>query len=364
MNAYLLFLTVLVFLFNFATPFVQRHPTSYTMTMQSKHHLDADAVYTKARIDYSAVNNYIKAHYNISQYFDHDDCIETIYDGRRKQEACRSERAMLKETGLAIVESLIPTCQMDWSESGSVQQHYLPELERVIKELFAEKIIHISFWNPMMRGESLEISRERNRKHTPTANIASLVHIDTDVGAYENIDQLIAIIKNNRMQYKSMLSSSSLDDLADIITRKRKRFAILNFWRNIGEAPVTRAPLSIYSPRYDGNAAFPNATPSAEKSKWYMYPLASKDEVIVFYQYDRERSQPSDLFHCAVEEEGKILDHEHRRTSFDIRAFIVFDEEVSPPSDRFTADRTRPMLSLEESGCFCDEQAAKRNIEY
>ena len=86
--------------------------------------------------------------------------------------------------------------------------------------------------------------------------------------------------------------------------------------------------------------------------------------MIVFYQYDRERNQPSDLWHCAIEvEENEESDCVHRRKSFDIRAFIVFDEEVSSIDDRFSPERTRPMLSFEESGCFCDEQAAKRTQE-
>ena len=70
--------------------------------------------------------------------------------------------------------------------------------------------------------------------------------------------------------------------------------------------------------------------------------------------------QPSDLWHCAIEVEEKESDSVHRRKSFDIRALIVFDDEVSDNHDRFSPERTRPVLSFEESGCFCDKQAAKR----
>ncbi len=344
---------------------LQRH----AIAMPAKQCFDEsniDTILTKARVDYSAANDYIHAHYNTirsSQYFPHNECIETIHDGRRMQELMyRNEREMLKENGLAIVASPMPqTPQIDWSERDSVQRYYLPELERIVNKLFPEKIIHLSFWNPMMRGELLEISPQRDQLHTPTANIASLVHIDTDVGAYESIGEVLAIIANNRIRYdSSTLSSSRLEDVADLIVSGRKRFAILNFWRNIGETPVTRAPLAIYSPRYDGDVAFPDAVLNVDKSKWYIFPNATKDEVIVFYQYDRERNQPSDLWHCAIEVEEKASDSvPHRRKSFDIRAFIVFDEEVSE-NDRYVPERTRPILSFEESGCFCGEQAAKR----
>jgi len=327
-----------------------------------------DAMYTKAKIDYSAANEYIQAHYNISQYFPHNNCIETIHNGRRLQESYHDEREMLKENGLAIVTSPMPTTPINyWSERDSNQQYYLPELENIIiNRLFPEKIIHLSFWNPMMRGESLELSRHQDQLllHTPTANIASLVHIDTDVGAYEKIQDVLAIIDKNRVQNDSSVpSSNTFDEVANAIVSEKKRFAILNFWRNIRETPVSRAPLSIYSSRYDDgdDVAFPDAAPNTERSKWYMFPNATRDEVIVFYQYDRERNQPSDLWHCAIElEENESDDCVHRRKSFDIRAFIVFDEEVSSRSDRFSPERSRPILSFEESGCFCDEQAAKR----
>ena len=334
-------------------------PSSPIPMMQRR---NRHTMYTQARVDYSAANEYIQAHYNISQYFHHNDCIETIHDGRRLQESCHNEREMLKENGLAIVASPMPKTQIIWSERDSVQQCYLPELERIINKLFPEKIIHLSFWNPMMRGESLEISRQRDQLlHTPTANIASLVHIDTDVGAYDSIEEFLAIIDNNRVQNDSLASSSSvIEDVTDDIVSGRKRFAILNFWRNTGETPVTQAPLSIYSSRYDGDVAFPDAAPNVEDSKWYMFPNATRDEVIVFYQYDRERDQPSDLWHCAIEVEEKESDSVHRRKSFDIRALIVFDDEVSDNNDRFSPERTRPVLSFEESGCFCDKQAAKR----
>ena len=158
----------------------------------------------KARIDYSAANEYIHSHYNISQYFEHDCCIEEIHDGRRIQSLYCNEREMLKEYGLAIVNS--PISIIDWTKKDSIQKHYLPELERVVNKLFPEKIMHLTFWNPMMRGESLSIPNNsghgnhhnNNNLQTPTANIAPLVHIDTDIGAHENIEEVLAIIENNR----------------------------------------------------------------------------------------------------------------------------------------------------------------------
>ena len=94
------------------------------------------------------------------------------------------------------------------------------------------------------------------------------------------------------------------------------------------------------------------------------------EEVIVFYQYDRNMLQSSDLWHCAISpaarEQTGQTNHAAQlepRRSFDIRALVVLDETVSRDPDRFSSDRTRPILTFEESGCFCDEQAVKRTEE-
>ena len=139
----------------------------------------------------------------------------------------------------------------------------------------------------------------------------------------------------------------------------------------------------------------------------------TNDEILVFYQYDRLATQPSDLWHCALslpveDDDGSFnsaqdnndangnsnsyIDYfntttnnnterssshlrvndasttittssSSSRESFDIRALIVFDEVIDYANDRFHPERVRPVLSIEESGCFCDEQAFKKRTQ-
>ena len=394
-----------------------------------------DMPWSEALIDFSAVHEYMKAHYNQSEYFAGKviDCdveagpcpaMEQIYDARKIQQKQYSsqEREMLRDYGFALLHS--PTkmntntntnphthTQSDWLDWKNIQKTHLPELQDILSVLFPNKIMHC-FWNPMVRGESYEISRsqeEEGNTEVPTANIAPMVHIDTDIGAYENIDALLNLVENNKMQVMatpthggevgivsdngtctngdcgSVESTFDADIFADAVTRGKKRFAIINFWRNIGDAPVTRAPLAILSTKYSNHdndngdktkGAFPDAAPDLTQSKWHVFPNVTRDEVIVFYQYDRLISQPSDLYHCAISSNrdqdnvtGNVIgrdgsdhgDDQSGRVSFDIRALVLLDEEVPLELDRFNPMRTRPILSLEESGCFCDEQAEKRN---
>lgn len=326
-------------------------------------------------VDYSAANEYIRAHYNQSQYFEHegDSLVDhQIYDGRMLQSHYENEKEMLNDNGLAIIQSPLST-DIRWLEAEDIQQLYLQELERIVHKLFPTNLINYSFWNPMLRGETLNISRQESssvRKCIPTANVASLVHIDTDVGAYESIHELLDIVEKNKVSRMSSQNNMTVKEVANEIIHNKKRFAIINFWRNIGDTPVSSSPLAIMSTRYNSTNqkhhqpnAFPNAKPNTEESKWYVFPNATKDEVIVFYQYDRNVLQPSDLWHCAIStrsSSGKDETMSPPRKSFDIRAFVVFDESVPNELDRFNSDRTRPVLSFEESGCFCDEQAEDR----
>ena len=341
------------------------------------HDMDAPVIHNVS-IDYSAANEYIRAHYNQSQYFEHEGDTSVdhqIYDGRILQSHYENVKEMLNENALAIIQSSLST-DIRWSEAEDIQQLYLQELERIVHKLFPTNLINYCFWNPMLRGETLNISRQESssvRKSIPTANVASLVHIDTDVGAYESIHELLDIVEKNKVSTMSSQNNMSVKEVANDITHNKKRFAIINFWRNIGDTPVSMSssPLAIMSTRYDNTQqhhhhqpnAFPNAKPNMEESKWYVFPNATKDEVIVFYQYDRNVLQPSDLWHCAIStrsSSGKDETMSPPRKSFDIRAFVVLDESVPNELDRYNSDRTRPILSFEESGCFCDAQAEDR----
>lgn len=329
-------------------------------------------------MDYSGANEYIQSHYNQSNYFPANQSNENIHNGRNlliqythknKNVDSSNEVEMLHDHGLTLIPS--PSNHSNWNDLQEISQNHLPELERIVSNLFPNNIMYC-FWNPMVRGNEYNISRDENKSiSTPTANIASLVHIDTDVGAYESLDDFLSLIENNQICHKnSQKSAPSFDKPAfmNAIGQENKRFAIVNFWRNTSDDPVECYPLAILSTRYDTShtamaMSFPDAMPDMNKSYWYLFPQVTKDEVIVFYQYDRLMTQQSDLWHGAISiDEGNTVGSKRitRRESFDIRMLIVLDEQVPPELDRFHPYRKRPILSLEESGCFCDEQAEKR----
>jgi len=348
----------------------------------SKTRCHGHSPWREVEIDYSAANEYVDAHYGenspSSPYFHRcvtdsssdlsstsNRVVEPIFDARKgiydhDLEGYRT--ASLPLCGFSLLN--LPSDVTDWNAIDQIQHVYLQELEVCIPSIFPGKQTrHVEFWNPMLRGEDYTIQRDYDDTSMSTSNVASTVHIDTDIGAFESLDEIVGMVENNRVATRTGGTDDfSRVDIIDSISNGH-RFAIVNFWRNIDPRPVESAPLAILYTKYQSSSmvatkrgSFPKYAPDPTRSLWYTYPSMTKDECLFFLQYDRLLSQPSDLWHCALSNQSSKVP----RRSFDIRALIVFDEKVPREIDRFSVDRPRPILSLEESGCFCEDQAASR----
>ena len=409
--------------------------------------------WTNAIIDYSGANEYMESHYgnhpllksaiwatSSAPYFfrnisEGDKVLEPIYNARELQfldentnllatnkstvlnstkNTFSRHREILKKYGMTLVDS--PTTVVEWSNKKIIEDVYIKELENLLSTLFPSEIEMYCFWNPMLRGELHELSPPQQQRHSdtqarqkrddipedkelpiPTANVASAVHIDTDVGAYDSLESFLKIVRANEVKRQGDAEPFNGNKYQNAISNEKKRFAVINFWRSTNrETAVTTSPLAILSTRYEDEgrrrintnssssrttktknfsdfSAFPVSRPDLDQSKWYSFPNMTNNEVLVFYQYDRLGTQPSDLWHCAISVEIECAEgsgvnsnpglkrRKAPRESFDIRALIVFDEVVNSDEDRFHPERIRPLLSFEESGCFCDEQAISRD---
>jgi hypothetical protein len=309
----------------------------------------------EAKIDYTAANEYIDAHYGNQRtpYFAASQVLEPVFDARKGVYDDQSESwtsPTVKSTGFTLIQA--PTKTTDWNDMSHVRDNYLPELRRIIETTFeGSDISHVFFWNPMHRGEELTPTKEEGV--TPTASVAGAVHIDTDVGAYDDAESVVRHIEMNRIDTDSF----PRDELVSAL-KARHRFAIVNMWRNVGPDPVARAPMGLLATRYEGPGAFPEAVHDLARSRWYTFPEMKPDELLLFRQYDRDKSTISDFWHCALKGIGDPS--APPRQSFDLRCFIVFKEQVPDSRDRFGANRVRPHFTYEESATFCSEQGEKR----
>jgi hypothetical protein len=271
--------------------------------------------------------------------------------------------ASLSTCGFALCQS--PTTVTQWSHLDQVRDRYLPELAKVIREAFSAedgpRVSHLVFWNPMLRGEGFKPDEEEegSQQRTARSGIAAMAHLDTDFLVFDGqTDEVVRLVERNRVE--SLMEAQPPPgaplvgrgrELADMV-QGHKRFAVVNAWRNIDPSdPVCRAPLAVLATRYAAGetAVVPEASPCASRSRWYTFPRMAADEVLLFMQYDRSVEGPSDVWHCALPEmaEGSNPDALPPRRSFEVRCFVVFDEDVPPSKDRFSGDAVPRVTRLE-----------------
>lgn len=319
-----------------------------------------------ASIDYHAANEYVEAHYGNSTakqnrlYFARSRAEEPIYNARTgvwNYDDKRQQHATMEYCGFQLMRT--KSLNIDYRDLEKVRQQYLPEMRLLLDNAYGtQNIRHVIFWNPVWREGDLEQVRHGDQMQTPTSHFVSTVHIDQDIGAYESAQDLVDLFAKNHMHGNDY--NIETRHFREAI-QKGHRFAICNFWKNTGSGPVQSAPLALFSVRYtEPLMAFPEMAPDPDRSRWYTYPQMTADEVLLFCQYDRDVTRPSDMWHCALTEIG---DASVPRCSFDVRCLIVFDDIVPLEHDRFSATRKRPNLTQKESERFCTEQSKRRRSE-
>ena len=356
-------------------------------SLRFKASVNALSPWCYAEIDYSAVNEYSKAHYGF-QCFENERLIEPVYNARdgvlpvnrpnKLEDPCMANCGfMLQGDENSSIASV------NWADLDSIRKRYLPQLRDMIRHAYpTESISHILFWNPVVRSKGATQTRVGDGKTTPTASYAGLPHLDLDVNAFTSAEEMIDLLMKNRIDDLTLKPSAQCQELIDCVERGQ-RFSIVNAWKNIGTTPVFNEPLALLATRYDDMLKpFPYSNPKMrtfnEKSLnqdgpqpdlmknlhdislWYTFPSILSSEILFFSQYDRKSSEPSDLWHCSITPIGQSSEWSNPRRSFDLRCFVVFSEVVEVKLDRFHADRPKSFLSLKASSNFCSDQSKKR----
>lgn len=330
-------------------------------------------LWCQAIIDYSAANEYVQAHYPdlrglLKPYFGNNSKRkEAVYNARLgvlEPDGKKCNQASLSHCGFTLCSSEAVQSVSNWTDLAEIRTSFLPQVRCLIEDAYPEDhISDIIFWNPMRRSNNL--TQTRDGQTTPTANFASLPHIDLDVNAHEDAASLVDLIMKNQLndvEYDSEQIDSVMASL-----EKGRRFAIVNAWSNLLPTPVDHAPLALLATRHaHGSRPFPYSSPDMSRSRWYTFPGMTQSEVLLFCQYDRDERRPSDLWHCAINpicrfQESNIIPS--TRTSFDIRCLVIFDSLVPTEFDRFNPDRPRSLLTRSGSREFCSSQSKARRAE-
>lgn len=316
-----------------------------------------------AKVDYSAASEYIEEHYHIPGYFSNGSAsivrTEPIFDARGGVIMENGEIAIplgsMKGCGFCLMDA--STQVENFDDLLEVKSTYIDEMRELIPRALnidKDEIETIVFWHPMLRGESVN-PRHRSDSKPAVATAASMVHIDTDVGAY-GLDGILELVGNNQIGPTSF----DKDRIYELVASENRRFLFLNTWRPL--VPVRSRPLAIWATRYkEPDAMFPTMRPSLDTSRWYIYPEMEPSECLIFKQYDRRRDQSCDFWHTSLDIKSTSLGEQQTlRRSFDMKALVVLKESVPSDLDRLAASATSGM-SLEESRDFCNEQAKRRS---
>ena len=349
-----------------------------------------------ATIDYSSANDYILDNYGSKiehqPYFKEQHQVERIYDARNfgvYDDACSKwTTPTLQTCGFSLHPT--NTKVADWRDLDQIRHVYLPELRQLLKTALEQKnaeegncvrVKEIHFWHPMLRGESFtRMKRPEDRDRTPSNAVAGVAHVDIDFNGYDSAESIVEMVEKNLIQEESHAHVFDRKRISHLMSQGH-RFAVINAWRNIAPQPVTQAPLALLATRYaEGNnndnnnnnkqkkytTGFPVNVPNVQTSRWYCFPEMTTNEILLFYQYDRNDKQISDIWHTALPDiRIGILDSDSDssavegeggsgngragttpRKSFDLRTLVIFDEKVPTNNDRFGIHRLRSLESI------------------
>jgi hypothetical protein len=206
----------------------------------------------------------------------------------------------------------------DFRDSAQVQQIYLPEAERLLREITGAKRVI------MMRGAVPRFS-ERSKDYRTSFNSrpARFTHVDyTERSAPGLLQSLLATVAPD--------------------FKPRGRYAGYNLWRVLSEPPQD-VPLGVCDARsveagdlVPADAVF-DAPGAPEfrfeayllrhnpRHRWFYFPNMTRDEALVFKAYDTDASQPLRVPHCAFDDPNCPKDVAPR-ASIEVRGFAFFDD--------------------------------------
>lgn len=313
-----------------------------------------------AQVDYSAASEFIETHYHIPNYFGNETTVrlEPIFDARSgvvtKVGTIVAPLGSMKECGFCLLDA--PTKVENFEDLSQIQSTYLAEMKELILlalQIDSSDIESIVFWHPMLRGEAMK-PLPRSNSEPAMATAASMVHIDTDVGAY-GLEGIVDLVGKNLVDPDLNFDQ---DQIYKQLSKEKQRFLFLNTWRPL--VPVRSRPLALWAVQYkETNGLFPTMRPCLDSSLWYVFPDMEPSECLIFKQFDRRLDQPCDFWHTSLDIKSNADTTYAPRRSFDMKVLVILKEAVAPEQDRL-AMSTAPELTLEESANFCAEQARKR----
>jgi len=214
----------------------------------------------------------------------------------------------LDREGFALLPHNVPTelgDSFNFYDNKNILKQYYPSIEKLVKE--ATGATHVYAFDHNVRSASGIKSGKKLKNGNAVQGPAHIVHTDyTLTSAPQRLRDLSKPPKiNDTWRELTSEKSSPLipPDQVKKALSKEGRFALINVWRNIKKEPVQRFPLAVidansvsaedmttfeihYSDRIGENYFI--RTPKSGKHRWFYFPKMTRNEALVFKQWDSE----------------------------------------------------------------------------
>ena len=212
----------------------------------------------------------------------------------------QSRRRQIELHGFELLQRTLQRSDLQFLDNRQVVQEYYPECAEIVRQ--ATNATQAFGFDHNIRWTAGNDGGRRIAGGQQVQRPIHVVHGDyTLVSASQRLRDL-ANPPGVNDTLRSVLAEGESPLTADVVSRtldERKRFALINVWRNIDRSPVMSDPLALC----DGQTLAPDelvvfeihyhdrigenyfAKYSSDHEWWY-YPLMTRDEVVLIKQWD------------------------------------------------------------------------------
>jgi hypothetical protein len=264
------------------------------------------------------------------------------------------ERRSVARNGFELIERPLVRPGLDFFHHEEVVQDYYRDCAQLVAD--ATGAASVFAFDHNVRSASGKDSKRRIRGGQQVQGPAHLAHGDYTLrSAPERLRQLAMPPRGNDTLRsiveagRSLLEAGAVERALD----EGGRFAIINVWRNIDEAPVATDPIAlcdaqsvhpedlvVFEIHYRDRVGENYFAKHSSRHRWYFYPAMTRDETLLIKQWDsagplarsngrrgddEDTAEPCTFsFHSAFEDSATTPDAPER-WSTEVRCVALYD---------------------------------------
>jgi hypothetical protein len=210
---------------------------------------------------------------------------------------------LLKKTvdrnGFELVEDSPVDSQLNFLDYSQVVNKYYPHCEALLKDKLGPGVAVVKAFDHNIRSNQ-GFGRELQNTNAKVQGPGGMVHADyTRVSAPRRLQQLSEAPKANDVlqQAESVLDRQLVEDALE----GKRRYVLVNVWRNISPVPVQQAPLACidastvafedlrtFQIHYKDRVGENYFCCPSDAHQWCYYPSMTRDEALLLKQWDSE----------------------------------------------------------------------------